>query len=62
MKLCVLLHVSLLPLLLVGLFARTHHETKRTGVDIGVIHTAVHFIGTVPVRGALVFVTEPPRF
>lgn len=39
----------------------THHETKRTGVDVGVIHTAVHFVSIVPVCRALVFVTKPPR-
>lgn len=37
----------------------THHEAERTGVDVGVIHAAVHFIGVVPVCRALVFMTEP---
>lgn len=40
--------------------AGTHHESQGTGVDVGVIHAAVDFICTVPVRGALVLVTEPP--
>lgn len=39
----------------------THHKTKRTGVDVGVIYAAVHFIGIVPVCRALVFMTEPLR-
>lgn len=36
----------------------THHEAERTGVDVGVIHTAVHFIGIVPVFRAVMFMTE----
>lgn len=40
----------------------TNHEAQRTGVDVGMIHTAVHFIGIVPVCRALVFVTEPLCF
>lgn len=62
MERCLLMHISLKSLLLVGLFATTHHETKRAGVDIGVIHTAVHFIGAVPVCWALVFMAEASRF
>lgn len=41
--------------------AGTHHESQGTGVDVGMIHAAVDFICTVPVRRALVLVTEPPR-
>lgn len=41
--------------------AGTHHETKRAGVDVGVIYAAVHFVGTVPVRWALVLIAESPR-
>lgn len=41
--------------------AGTHHETKRAGVDVCVVHAAVHFVGTVPVRRALVLMAEPPR-
>lgn len=39
----------------------THHESQGTGVDVGVIHAAVDFICAIPVRRALVLVTEPPR-
>lgn len=41
--------------------AGTHHESQGAGVDVGVIHATVDFIGTVPVRRALVLVAEAAR-
>lgn len=40
---------------------RAHHQSQGAGVDVGVVHAAVDFICTVPVRRTLVLVTEPPR-